>query len=664
VVRKGIFGFPFSRRADETDKEDVIRYLEMKRREVDEIVARYFYTYEAELLNGTIRYGISMEPETLGESFEKARGELKRMGLLPTVVRERDEIVLYVFKAPPAKKRGLKINLIMLILTIASTTWAGTIMWANYKGYDSGLYGPIGALLELFEVLLHPELVLFGALSFALPIMLILGLHETGHYIASKRNNVNATLPFFIPVPPPFILGTFGAFIAIKEPMPSKKALMQIGAAGPIVGFLVAIPVTIVGFLLSTAYPGAPMDAGDSIQYMVLGEPLMYRAIGSFFSLPENNIIHPTAFAGWVGLLITAFNLLPAGQLDGGHIARALLGDNARYFSYASIIALVILSFTTNYHGWIIFAFLILFLGMRHPPPLNDISPLRWKEKLTGIFAISILVVCFIPVPLELIDVEPRIPAMDLSTLDDCLSVDRGGNVTFHLIANNTGSREGNFHFVVSVEYDRLEEVNITSLGMWVVLVEYPSSAGPAENMSLDLEGFTEGRDVGEFDIVMSASSEMPVNLTLTPDPSLPYGSELRLNVSVTEEKHSDAGDHAVLCAKISTIELYTPIRHKNVLAADEVPNIARFFVKLRNIGDINDTVSLSVTCPDRWDAGLNLTESYDMTPGENVTFLLMISPPMLPVMNMSASIILGATSTTNPEVVEELEFRVEILKT
>lgn len=660
MARKRFFNFPFFKREVSPSKEEVFQNLDRNRKAIDRIVSKHFFTYESGMMNGSLRYCISAEPKEMEEAFENVRVGLKKIGMLVTVVRERNELSLHVFPAPTSRKRSIKVNIILFVLTLASTTWAGTNLWAGYTGYDSGMYGTLGAFLELFEVLLHPHLVLYGAFSFALPILLILGLHETGHYLASRKNKVDASLPFFLPVPPPFILGTFGAFISIREPMPSKKALMQIGAAGPIVGFIVAIPVTLAGLFLSTAYPGAPL-AEESLQTMVLGEPLIFRLLSAFFTLSEDRIIHPTAFAGWVGLLVTAFNLLPAGQLDGGHIARALFGRYARYFSYLSVAILVLLSF--NYHGWILFAFLILLLGVRHPPPLNDISPLRFREKMIGVFSIMILVFCFIPVPIEFIDMEPKVPGIQLEVFDDSLSVNRGGEAQLGIMVNNTGPQDGYFHIVVSVEYDRLEEVNVTSLLLWNVSMDYLVSPGHREQQKLDLGRFMAGKEVGDIYLRVPAGNTSALNVTMRPAASLPYGAELRLNITAREKNYPDIRDFETIGARISTIDMFTPVRSKSVLAEDGIPNAASFFVRLENVGARNDTVNLSVFNPADWDAWLSSNYSYRLAPGENETFLLRVQPPMLPITEMSADIVLKATSSVDPGVLDELRFSVKIVK-
>ena len=180
-----------------------------------------------------------------------------------------------------------------------------------------------------------------GALFFAIPLMTILGVHELSHYLAAKRHGVDASLPYFIPSIPPF--GTFGAFISMRDPMPNRKALVEIGIAGPLGGLAVTIPVALLGLYLTAnghALPGPVGEAGHDRDHI---QPL-YQLLTFFVPMPDNMVLHPTAFAAWVGFLVTAINLLPVGQLDGGHVARGLFGEKAVYLGYATFAFLVIMT--------------------------------------------------------------------------------------------------------------------------------------------------------------------------------------------------------------------------------------------------------------------------------------------------------------------------------
>ncbi len=309
---------------------------------------------------------------------------------MPILRYEGGEHIIYVTVAPKSTKtHGIWVNVALLIATIITTAAAGAVI-----AYGNANIGKDIELAKVFGLKYLAE----GALYFSIPLMFILGIHELGHYFASRRHGIAATLPYFIPVPPfiGFPLGTMGAFISTKEPITDRKALMDIGAAGPICGLLVAIPVTLMGLWLNTINPIIAEPAAPGMVF--LGTPLLFDALSYFFKTPPNALMHPTAFAGWAGMLVTAINLLPAGQLDGGHIMRALLGEKQKYVSMAALLGMIFAGFF--FSGWLIFALLIMFMGTRHPPPLNDVTPLDNRRKLIGIIAIILFVICFVPVPM------------------------------------------------------------------------------------------------------------------------------------------------------------------------------------------------------------------------------------------------------------------------
>jgi len=352
------------------------------------IVGKYFPIYNVQVHFDTISLYCNVDKPSLENRFEELRVEMKGMSYIPILTYDKGEHVIHVVRQPKMKFKSNWVNIILLIATIFTTILAGSALWGSVT-YNQNILD-LGNLLN-------------GALYFALPLMLILGIHELAHYYAARRHGIAASLPFFIPIPPLFIIpiGTMGAFISIREPIPNKKALLDIGVSGPIAGLLIAIPVTIIGLMLS-----ASMDAASSIGVaeggsVFIGESIFFFGLRSFIPVPENVLLHPTAFAGWVGLFVTALNLLPAGQLDGGHIARALFGEKAKYASYGAFGLMIMLGLFTSYTGWLVFALLIMFLGMRHPPPLNDVTKLDNKRKAFGVVAAVILLLCFVPVPFE-----------------------------------------------------------------------------------------------------------------------------------------------------------------------------------------------------------------------------------------------------------------------
>jgi membrane-associated protease RseP (regulator of RpoE activity) len=239
-----------------------------------------------------------------------------------------------------------------------------------------------------------------NGLWYAIPMLTILGAHEFGHYFYCRKHDVDATLPYFLPAPLP-LTGTFGAVIRIREAFPSKRALFDIGIAGPIAGFVVLLPFLVIGLTMSPVLPKPEMSIN-------LGEPLLFKAISHWYFgvLPEGQdiFLHPLGFAAWFGMLATALNLMPFGQLDGGHIAYAVFGRHAAYASAATLGAAILLTIRTG--SWIAMTVMMVamafFLGIRHPRVVDEDSPLDFKRKLLAAFALVIFIVCFIPVPIEI----------------------------------------------------------------------------------------------------------------------------------------------------------------------------------------------------------------------------------------------------------------------
>lgn len=241
---------------------------------------------------------------------------------------------------------------------------------------------------------------LINGSSYAICIMTILLAHEMGHFIMCRKYRVDATWPFFLPMPlPPF--GTFGAVIKMKGYIPDKRALFDIGAAGPIGGLIFAIPITIIGLSLSEVHP----IPKDSTSYLGLGEPMLFSFLAKMMigevSEGFDIVLSPVAFAGWAGLFVTALNLLPIGQLDGGHIIYALLGKYSGIVYKAGIGAFCIFTLFV-YPGWIIFAVMLLLFGFKHPPPADPITKLDFNRKCIGVLMLVIFLISFTPIPLKI----------------------------------------------------------------------------------------------------------------------------------------------------------------------------------------------------------------------------------------------------------------------
>ena len=311
----------------------------------------------------------------------------------PEVLRPIEVIVVR-----PARPRYW-LHLLLLLLTFVTTSIVGAQLQTNFHSgkpvFQSG-----DGFLPLFPIewLFHNPRLLLQGIPFSLTLMTILLAHEMGHYICARRYHVAATLPFFIPAPT--LIGTLGAFIRIKSFIRSRVALLDIGIAGPIAGFALAVPAAVVGLLLSR--PAPPLGPDD----IALGYPLIFRVLHGllgadsltlrWYSLAQLNL-HPIAIAAWVGMLATALNLLPGGQLDGGHIIYSAFPRAHKFISLASIIVLLPLAFT-SWAGWIVWALMLGITGLRHPevPQYPGLSKGRTRLAL---FAVVMLVLTFIPAP-------------------------------------------------------------------------------------------------------------------------------------------------------------------------------------------------------------------------------------------------------------------------
>jgi membrane-associated protease RseP (regulator of RpoE activity) len=253
-----------------------------------------------------------------------------------------------------------------------------------------------GSLLAGAQPFSDPQALLEG-IPFSAALLLILGAHEFSHYATSRRHGVRTSLPLFIPGPP--IAGTFGAVIRIESPIPDRRSLLEIGIAGPLAGFLVAVPVAVAGLQLShVVVQSGVAPAGDGIS-IGLGSSLIFSLLQRLVvgPLPANVslVLHPVAVAAWIGFFVTALNLLPVGQLDGGHVLYALAGRRQEAISRAAVLALAPLGFL--WWGWFLWGGVLLLLGLRHPPVLAEDSALGRREKLLGALAAALLALTLAP---------------------------------------------------------------------------------------------------------------------------------------------------------------------------------------------------------------------------------------------------------------------------
>ncbi len=279
---------------------------------------------------------------------------------------------------------------LLLGLTFCSTTLVGVVFAEEFR---SGSALKLTDFYYVFQTLHRTPGLLVHGLAYSLTLMTILLAHELGHYFACQYYGIDASLPYFLPFPSP--IGTMGAFIRIRSPIYTKRALFDVGVAGPIAGFLVLLPLLAVGVALSKQVHGLP--EGD----FAFGVPLLERAFEliRFPHTPSSAILlHPVARAAWVGMLATALNLLPIGQLDGGHILYAFFGRRHKALSRIFVLALIPMGF--YWATWWVWAGLLFFFALRHPP-IYDITPLDKNRVTLGLTAFAILLLTFTLVPLR-----------------------------------------------------------------------------------------------------------------------------------------------------------------------------------------------------------------------------------------------------------------------
>jgi membrane-associated protease RseP (regulator of RpoE activity) len=319
------------------------------------------------------------------------------------------------WQVPPKKKEKRWINALLLGLTVLTTTAAGMQMGLSMQlALTPG--GVRSGLVSLSD--LGPGDLLIG-LPFSLTLLTILGVHEMGHFLASRSWRVRASLPYFIPFPS--MIGTLGAVIKIRSRIPNRRALIDIGAAGPLAGFVVAVAAVIVGLRLSPIVPVSTFaDGGISLGNSILSGWLTDVVVGR---VPEGYAIydHPVFMAGWLGLFVTVLNLMPVGQFDGGHIVYAIFGRTAHtVISRGTIVVLGLFWalgppydwLTTmdlsawigsRWPGWLFWMFIAVLLGRRHPTPVDPYSKLDGPRRLIGYVSLAIFVLCFVPRPISLL---------------------------------------------------------------------------------------------------------------------------------------------------------------------------------------------------------------------------------------------------------------------
>ena len=331
--------------------------------------------------------GELLQPPARAVRLLEAR--FKPYGYTPFLRRDKGGTwVRAVPLATVVERSRVGINLALFALTVLSTLAAGCF-FASGGAIPFLTFNPLRAPLRLLD-----------GIPFAATLLAILATHEFGHYFTAKAYGASVSPPFFIPAPPPiFLFGTLGAVIRMRSPARDRNSLFDIAVAGPLAGLIVAIPALLVGLrwsYVSVVPPGTGMTFGDSL----LMRLLTYLVFGDI-PAGMDVIVHPVALAGWVGLFVTALNLFPVGQLDGGRIAYALFGPAHRLVSIGTFFALLALALVTWSPNWVVFAGLVfLLIGFHHAPPLDDVTPLSKERYAIGIFCLILLVLLIPPVPI------------------------------------------------------------------------------------------------------------------------------------------------------------------------------------------------------------------------------------------------------------------------
>jgi len=336
-----------------------------------------FAVESRQVLNGTVRFRgrLLTDPES---AMRLLAPRIAPFGFVPMMHSPDEMTLIRLPAAAPRAPRGWKgwpLNLALFLATLCTTLL-------------------VGAIMEGANPLHEPRTVLYG-IPFSVSLLLILGCHELGHYLTAQAYGVQVSLPYFVPLPlPP--MGTMGAIIRMRSPIPSRKVLFDIGIAGPLSGLIVALPVLALGLIHSPvkSLSGVVFQEGNSLAYLFLK-----WIIKGSIPAGSDVMLHPMALAGWLGLFVTALNLMPLSQLDGGHIAYAVLGRGYHKVVWVFLGALVALFLVSRWEGWLVWVGLAVVLGLRHPPPLDDVTPLDRGRRRMALAALGLLIALVTPLP-------------------------------------------------------------------------------------------------------------------------------------------------------------------------------------------------------------------------------------------------------------------------
>jgi hypothetical protein len=335
---------------------------------ITQMVIHEFLVEETLLMQNVPTYRLK-QPQETKQAFLKLLKNLETINMIAFLRKTHEGIILRVVPKPQVKPSNVRINWILLLATIATT-------------FVTGYFSALG--------LINP---IVGGVTFTAAILAILGTHEMGHKLTANKKSMEATNPYFIPGPPPF--GTFGAVIMQKSIPPNRDALFDIGADGPIAGFIIATIISFIGLML--LIPGPKPSNPNYIPVPLLWS-ILERLLQGLNLMPhagtgQDLMLHPITFAGWAGLIVTMLNLLPAGMLDGGHVVRSI-ASSARVRLFLAGVSIIFLAI----EGFYPMAILVVFLSMfRDPGPLDDVSSLTPGRKLVALALIAIFILCIFP---------------------------------------------------------------------------------------------------------------------------------------------------------------------------------------------------------------------------------------------------------------------------
>jgi len=377
--------WPFRRRryASTVSTDDLLLTEDLLRRTAEDV----FAVRQCQLRGSGIVFRGELRAEPR-RALDLLLTRFRPLGYTPFLRAEGGEVVLQAWPmAETTDRQRIGVNIVLFVVTCLSTLLAGS-MFSGSPTFDA-LRGSSWMSW------------LVSGVPFAFTLLAILGVHEFGHYFTARHYGASVSLPYFIPAPPPFLFGTLGAIIRMRSPARDRNSLFDIAAAGPLAGLVVAVPALILGLTWSTIVPEPPEG------HVVFGGSLLMGTLTQMLvgPIPRGMMLftHPMADAAWVGFFVTALNLFPVGQLDGGRIAYALFGRRHRLVGMTTFAALLALGVVTGAINWMVWAALLFFLvGFHHSPPLDDVTPLTPGRWVVGVICLILLVLLIPPVPIHI----------------------------------------------------------------------------------------------------------------------------------------------------------------------------------------------------------------------------------------------------------------------